>query len=352
MGLAMVLVMGCAPSGQAPADRSVNFGYENVVEDTKTLRSLAAKLDRSGATRIAVNAGRPEWSAFPWEDHEDFVATPAADRDLVAAAIDVLGPGRSVTITVDMLAPSTVEAHPELAGQNLRGELSTEFLSLSEVTQGEYAQRTVDFVGAIATRYQPDAIGITELMFDDFTFGELDLLAYRRFSGHADWPRTSDGEIDVSEPSIAQWRSAAIAGLVERLAAAAHAHGVELHMDVRANFSDPLAGRPESGHDYSLLLRHADLLEVWAYVGLPAHRDGGGAPDVDTLTRELVGGLGDDRVRISVGLWGSGSGTISADELEKSLEEAQQAGAAAVSVTPASLLTPAQWKVLNKLWKD
>lgn len=349
--LATALLMGCAPAPQVPAVRSVNFGFENVVQDTQALRGLAAKLDRSGATRIAVSAGRPEWSAFPWEGHESYVATAAKDRDLVAGAIDVLRPGRSVTIMVDMLAPATVEANPELAGQNPQGESSTEFLSVSAITEGEYAQRAVDFVSAIAARYQPDAIGITELMFDDFTFGEPDLLSYQRYSSNDDWPRTDSGDIDVADSTIADWRSAAIAGLVKRMAEASHAHGVKLSMDVRANFDSPMSGRRESGHDYSLLLEHADSLEVWAYVGLDAGRDGGGAaPDVAALTRDLVDGFGQDRVTISVGLWGNGSETISAGKFKKSLEEAQGGGATSVSVTPASLLTSAQWKTLNEVW--
>ena len=349
--LAGALLAGCASSPTPPPDRSVNVGFENVIQDHAALRDLADNIDRVGATRVAVSAGRPEWSAFPWEGHEEFVATAAAERDLIAEALDVLAPDRSVTLMVDMLAPATVSARPDLAGQNPRGESSSEFLSLSEITEGEYAQRAVDFVAALASRYQPDAIGVTELMFDDFTFGEQDLAAYRRFADTQDWPRDDTGAIDVGHPSIGQWRSAAIAQLVGRMADAAHAYDVRLIMDVRANFDNPLEGRPESGHDYARLLEHADALEVWAYVGLSTHRDGGGtAREVGRMSDALSDQLGADKVTISVGLWGSGSAVISADELRTSLEQVSASSAAAVSVTPASLLDSEHWSILTTVW--
>lgn len=352
LAVASVALMGCVTDEPlALQERSVNFGYESTILGPESLNEMAEQLDRVGASGIAVSAGRPEWAAFPWAGHEESVVDAAREKDLLADAIGALGTDRSVTITVDMLAPRTIAKDGELAGSDPDGSQSAEFLSVSEVTTGEYADRAVEFVDTIAERYQPDAVAITELMFDDFTFGEADRQSYLEFSGSSDWPREDDGAIDTADHSLAQWRSVALSGVVARMADAAHAHGVELHMDVRADFDDPEAGRPESGHDYSLLLEHADKLVVWTYIGLGTHRDAAkGFGGVTEMTRELTETFGADRVEISVGLWGANDTVLPFDDLEQALQEARRGGAASVSVTPASLLEPGHWSVLEDVW--
>jgi hypothetical protein len=64
------------------------------------------------------------------------------------------------------------------------------------------------------------------------------------------------------------WRSEALASLVARASAAAHANGPTLDMDVRAPWDDPNGDRPESGHDYGMLASAADRLVLWNYFGI------------------------------------------------------------------------------------
>ena len=175
---------------------------------------------------------------------------------------------RKITLTVDLLIPGWISTNPGLAGINFDGTRSTDFASVTALTTGPVGERLVEFVAEVTKRYRPDAVALTELMFDNNTYGGDDRDSYMLASGATDWPRLANGDIDVEHPSIASWRSGALASVVARAAAAAHSNGATLDMDVRAPWDDPAGDRPESGHDYTLLASAADRLVLWNYFGL------------------------------------------------------------------------------------
>lgn len=340
-----------APSvARIPDERMISFGFEDVVTHNGRLADTEPKLDSANVNSISISAGRLDWTAFPWDEHPSSASAPvrATGRDYVAEAIRILRGDpvapRRITITVDALVPRWIQHDPSVAGVDPAGIRSPDFASVSALDDGVVGARLVAYVGEIAKRYRPDAIELTELMFDDSTFGSDDLASYRSFTSRSDWPRTANGSIDTEDASLSAWRSSALAGLVRRAAAASHAEGAELHIDVRAPWRDPGSDRAESGHDYAKLARVADRLVVWDYFALEKQPP--------TYTRDLARRMVQRGIpfTMSVGMWAEG-GRIPARDLAAALRAAQQAGARAVAVTPASLVGPDAWQAVEQSWR-
>ena len=337
---------GPAAEPASAAERTVGVGYETVVDAAHTLPALARRLDEVNANSVTISVGRLDWTAFPWDAHPELEAVPG--RDHAAEAIKALGTGsdgrkRRITLTVDLLIPGWISTNPGLAGINFDGTRSTDFASVTALTTGPVGERLVEFVAEVTRRYQPDAVALTELMFDNNTYGGDDRDSYMLASGANDWPRLGNGDIDVDHPGIASWRSEALASVVAKAAAAAHSNGATLDMDVRAPWDDPAGDRPESGHDYALLASAADRIVLWNYFGLNGKGPGYSAE----LARAMAKRPG--RFAISVGMWAT-DGSISAADLASGLEASVSGGATAVAVTPSSMLDDDAWRALRKAW--
>ena len=334
------------PAAAPAAERTVGVGYETVVDAAHTLPALARRLDEVNANSVTISVGRLDWTAFRWDAHPELEAVPG--RDHTAEAIKALGTGsdgrkRRITLTVDLLIPGWISTNPGLAGINFDGTRSTDFASVTALTTGPVGERLVEFVAEVTRRYQPDAVALTELMFDNNTYGGDDRDSYMLATGTTDWPRLGNGDIDVDHPGIASWRSEALASVVAKAAAAAHSNGAALDMDVRAPWDDPARDRPESGHDYALLASAADRLVVWNYFGLNGKGPGYSAE----LARAMANRPGS--FAISVGMWAT-DGSISAADLAKGLEASVAGGATAVAVTPSSMLDDDAWRALRRAW--
>lgn len=354
-----VLITGAAGAviswraGTVPAERVISLGFEDVVTSSERLDQLARRLDQVGATGISLGVGRPDWTAFPWPElpEAESARVRATGRDFTQEAIDRLRTGsdgrtRTVTLTVDALAPRWIAQRPELAGVRLDGSSSEEFVGLTALTSGPAGDRLVAMVELLADRYRPDAVSFTELMFDDATFGPADLASYRAASGAVDWPRDGSGQVDPADASIAAWRSDALADLVGRAREQVAGTGVRMEVDVRAAWTDPAGDRAESGHDYDRLLRSADRLVVWNYFGL-SDRPASYSADLAHATRQRAPG----RFVISVGLWARDETIISPRETRVALQALTRGGAGAVSVTPASRMTDAHWAAVQRAWR-
>ncbi len=349
---------GCAPEPTpdpvAPdAQLTIGVGFEDVTAGSARLAKIGRELDRVGARGVTIAVGRPDWTAFPWAAHPDAQAS-SATTDLVRAAIDALGADREVTLVIDVLAPRLLEEHPSEAAVDADGSRSDLFAGAAGYVTADIGDRIVELCGAVAERYRPDRVGLTELFLED-TFSDLDRALYEEVTGEDDWPRTRSGGIDTEHASIADFRSQVVADFVGRCDAAAAEHGVGVDMDVRAPWADPTAGRRESGHDYPQLLAEVDRLTVWNYFTL--------SDRPPSVSRDLTGGmreqLGDDigRVTMSVGLWSGGAenqteahdSTVSPADMAEGVRASLTNGVTAVSVTPASRMTPEHWDPLARL---
>ncbi|MCX2749661.1 hypothetical protein OOZ51_17865 [Arthrobacter sp. MI7-26] len=366
-----VLLGACATEEQPrPAERMVNLGFEDVAaEDPAHLKQLGGRLDQVQATAVSIAVGRTDWTAFPWEAHPESASAEVkrTGRDFVAESIAALQqPGplqqsgplhqsgsldqsgtaqkRDVILTIDVLLDKAITADPSLAGRNPVGKASGSFASLSSLRTGVAGTRLAELAAAVAKRYRPTAVNLTELMFDEYTFGPDDLQDFTSAMHRSDWPRRADGTIDTAAAEVTAWRTHAMADIVRKVRSAVEPFGVDLDMDVRSPSVSASADRADSGQNYDLLLEQLDRIHVWEYVGLNNER----SPGTEELVKALRQRAG-TRYSLSIGLW-SGDGSISPDELERTLRLAADGGAASVSVTPASLMGDGHWDALRRAW--
>lgn len=373
----LLLLNGCggtdrAPQPDGPAVRAVSVGFEDVVREDQDWDAVNAQLADAGANAVNIAVGRPDWTAFPWPGQEATESAQVAEsgRDFVRDAVDALrtapdGSTRRITLTVDMLVPGWIESDEDVAGRDVEGEASPEFPSAAALHDGEVGQRLQEMVAHISDTYEPDEIALTELMFDDHTFGDDDLELYREMTGEEDWPRTEDGDIDASAPGIAEWRSRVLADVVSDTADTSRAAGVELAVDVRAPWSDPSADRAESGHDYELLASAADHIVIWNYFGLNERTASYSREITDALQSS---GIPSEKVIMSVGLWADSQGrsdaageggtdeesgeVLTPDEVREGLEASATNGVRSVSVTPMSLMDEDHWGAVAAAWEN
>ena len=347
-----VMTTSSAGSVSLPSDRMINLGFEDVVtKDPQHLPKLAQRLDSVNATAVSLAVGRTDWTAFPWAARPGSSSSDveANGRDYVAEAVKALGTSadgkkRDVILTIDVLLDRALREDPSLAGRDVHGQRSSSFASVSALRNGDAGNRLVALAADVAKKYHPTAVDLTELMFDDFTFGPDDLEDYKSTTGQTDWPRLANGSIDTADSHIRTWRGEAVADIVRTVAAAVEPYGVKTETDVRSPLKSASGDRAESGHDYDLLLKQVNRLHVWQYVGLNSER----APSTEQLVRAMKRRAG-SRMSLSLGLWADG-GVISADNFADALGEAARGGAESVSVTPASLMGDDHWQVLQKAW--
>jgi len=348
------VTVAVASAPPSTVTHSVSLGFEDVVIDdaaTTAWATLRSRLDAAHVNLVQLAAGRVEWTAFDWASYPGAAADPGTDH--LAAAIRALvprpdGSRRQVALTIDAFVPAMIAANPQLAGRAADGRPSTYLPSATALHDGVVGDRLVAFARELALRYRPDQIAITELVFGDETFGAEDLALYRRMTGARDWPRTASGAIATGAAAIGRWRAAVIYDLLARIRRALDqvtpqvGHRVSLAQDVRVNWTQPTAGRPESGADYGVLNQAADELVLWAYFGT----QGRTAADVGRLTAALGAG----RFTVSIGMWSGTDETavLSASQLAAALSAAS--GARALNVTPQSMLDADDWQALAAAW--
>jgi hypothetical protein len=340
------------PARKVPGERSVNLGFEDVIAGEDRWQEIGRHLAACGANAVSLAVGRVDWTAFEWERYPAAASSAVREadgRDLLAGALEALDahlpPDRGVTLTIDAFAPRLLAEDPRLAGRSPDGARSEYYAGVSALETGIVGERIVRLAGDLAARYGPDRIALTELMFDDATFGADDLPSYRRHEGAADWPRLPGGAIDTRHPSLGRWRSRVLTSLLSRVVDAVAGTGCRVEMDVRAPWDDPESDRALSGHDYAMLLTQADRLAVWAYTGLGDGSPQRAAAITASLARRFPG-----RFVMSTGLWAD-AGVLSAAELETALRAVADAGADAVSTTPTSLLQAEHWGALERAWR-
>lgn len=341
---------------------TIGVGFESL-KDPAQIDHIANKMDAAGAGGVTIAVGRPDWVAFPWEAHRDTWALSTTTEDdpfgaaLTKLSTDKAGKKREVTVVIDALAPDMIKRNPEEAGVNRWGEASTLFPNGPAYYSGTVGKRIVELCGEVAKRYQPDRIGLTELILDS-SFSEADKALYHHITGHRDWPRNDEGEIEFQHPTVHTYRSEVVADLVRRCRAAAAPYGVEIDTDVRAAWDDPNEDRSDSGHDYELLLKSGHHITVWNYFEMN-DRPASYSKNLTLGLYRQVGRHGIDNVTMSVGLWAGGDSDLAgSNQSEKTVSPRAMAdgvrasltnGVTRVSVTPASKMTDEHWAELGRM---
>ncbi|WP_345215387.1 hypothetical protein [Georgenia halophila] len=356
---------GLEPVVRHSARHSVSLGLEDVVDPQQDWDEVAARLDGAGVNTVHVSAGRVEFTAFDWDAHPEAAAEPGTDH--LARALDNVGAlpdgtCREVGIVIDAYVPAWIADDPSIAGLDTSGRRSTYTPSASALLEGAVGERYIEYLVAVAERYQPDQVSFSELAFDDETFGEEDLTLYRSMTGASDWPRRSDGTVDEDAVEVGAWRAEVLAGFLRRARAALEeveqrtGQQIQLVTDVQVSWDDVLGGKPSVGHDYGVLASAVDELILWAYLGTQGRAPG----DLERLAAALDDMPVDaERFTISIGLWDEQTpearqteATISPEVLAASLTAAQTHHIVAVNVTPYSLMSPAHWEVVDEAWDD
>lgn len=350
----MVSLTACTSSvSPAPESLAVGIGFESVTDPETNWDEVRENFDAAGVDAFTISIGRPEWAGFAWNGQQDHWA-PAirraedAGRDLVREAIETLSldTDRAVTLTVDVLSPLAVSEDEELAGAFPDGSAAEAFPSATALYQGEIGDRIVAMCGAAAQRYSPDRLAITELLGDTF-FADSDEELFSEMTGRDGFPRTADGEVDLTDAAVTDWQSEIVTDLIQRCGEAAE---IPVEMDVRVNWEDPGAGRPDSGHRYPDIYDTGAHLTLWAYSGLA------GVPAESTA--DLAAGMKEQfsaeelsRTTLSTGLWSEGGSTQSPGDLVTAVRAAASVaeGPAEILITPLSMLTDEHWEALNEL---
>jgi len=294
--------------------------------------------------RVAVSAGRADWTYFRWAGNESWwsSAQTAADTDMLEHTLAVLRQhGYHTTAILDVFGERYLERYPAAAARDIDGKRSKEIICSTELAEGAAGDHLIHAAEALAATTQADTVAITELFYDKHCYDDRCLLAFKKATGRADWPRNAKGMIDYRDPSIGAWRSRQVAAIVARLGKVVHAHGKKLALDVKVSNGDVMRDSLENGQDYHLLAPYVDEFVVWDYFALegdPPERSARVAAYFDDE-------FGADKFYLSIGLWDR-SGTLPSEKLARALRSAQEGGATKVWITPAEKMTTAHWKAL------
>jgi hypothetical protein len=180
-------------------------------------------------------------------------------------------------------------------------------------------------------------------------YGPDDKASYMSYSGNSDWPRNPDGTIAINDKSIGDWRTHVLDVYLDKIVAVCHKYGKQFFLDVNLDYGSTPGSLAhvtnEHGMNYSVVLEHTDRLIVWGYFALD-----GFPPEYLRNVAQFLSGFGQDRVILSIGLWGKSDSVVSADELRRAVLASQAGGMSNLWITPGSRMSANHWKVLDELW--
>jgi hypothetical protein len=335
---------------------AVRVDYQDISKRGGEVNALEAEMKRTGVNMVAVGAGRVDWTYFPWKGHNDRWASEVQQNgiDLLAKDSARFGKWAHVSAVVDVLAPRYIQAHPETAAISWAGLPSKNLVSTLDLVEGEFGQDLLGMIEDIAAQYPVNSILITELVYYVDGYGEKDKTAYLTYTGREDWPRTTDGLINIDDLSIGAWRSYEIGRFLEKASKIVHQHNKQLFVEVRVSLDEAGNVLTKTGTDVNMMLKYTDRLVVWGN-----HDLGGRSPEALSSVGQFLTTYGADRVILMIGLWdkvydseisNERVSAISADDLKVALSSSAQGGMTDQWVTPSFLLSEAHWQVLKGAW--
>lgn len=295
--------------------------------------------------RVAVSAGRADWTYFRWPGQEQWWSPEQTrtEADMLASALTALeARGYRTTAILDVFAGRYLQQHPDAAAVDLDGRRSREVVCSTVLAEGHYGEHLVAAARALAAATRADTVALTELFYDKHCFDDRCLLAFKKATGRPDWPRRADGRVDPLDPALGAWRSHQVAAVVARLAQAVHAHGKRFAVDVKLSRDTLFRNSAENGQDYRLLAPLVDELIAWDYFALEDQPPEFSARAAAYLADEL----GTDRYYLSIGLWAKYGRVIPPELLARALRSAKEGGARHLWLTPAKDLSRAHWRAL------
>lgn len=322
--------------------------YADYANSRGEVASWEQKMIAAGINMVALAAGRTEWAYFKWAGHESDWSSSVVDTNIDILADDAARYGQwaQVNAVIDVYAPNYISTHPDRAAVNVLGERSTNLISTAELVNGEFGQKLLDMVGYIAANYpNVDSISITELSYRIDGYGPDDLALYAAATGRSDWPRQSNGQVDIDDPSIGNWRSSALGEFLGRAAVIAHQYGKQLFMDVGVSVGNLSLMTNNKGTNYTAMLQNVDKIVVWNYFG-----EDGFPPEYSRDIAKFLTQFGTNRVILSVGLWGANGTTVSASDFKTAIQASLDGEMPNIWICPGSMMGADHWQVLADLW--
>jgi hypothetical protein len=340
------------------AVRAVRVDYLDVGKSRGEVVALEKQMQQIGVNMVALSAGRADWTYFPWRNHSDRWSTEVKTNGLDYLLEDStrFSKWAHVSAVVDVLAPLYIQAHPETAAVSWLGVPSQNIVGTMELVDGQFGQDLLDMINEVATYYPVNSVTLSELVYYTDGFGDQDKAAYLAYTGRSDWPRNSDGNINIDDPSIGSWRSYEIGLFIARAADIVHAQSKQLFVDARARIDENGTVAPYNGTDFDALLTYADRLVVWGNHDLDVYTQA----SLISIAQFLVP-YGQDRVIMMLGLWDRNYDTgtpkdqmsaISADEFKVALTSTKQGGMSNLIVSPSFLMSSSHWQVLQDFWSS
>jgi len=311
------------------------------------MNNLENLLRRSGINLVALGAGRVDWTYFKWSGKSENWS-----GDVTSSGIDYLAEDAArfhawarVDAVVDVYAPKYIEMNPNAAALSWLGKPSPYLVNTMDLVDGEFGRLLLDMISAIAANYPVDSISLTELMYYSDGYSDIDKAAYMASTGSQDWPRLSNGMINIDHPTIGEWRSREIARFLQKARTITDKYGKQLYIDAAVTWIAPANMGVEHGTRYDILLEQADRLVVWNYFALNGY-----LPDFSKQLAQVLRQKVGDRAIMSIGLWNENDTIITPAQLEASILASQAGGIKDFWITPSLLMTDGHWDVLTKLW--
>jgi hypothetical protein len=336
------------PEPAASGIRVMRVEYPDYASSRSEVPAWTQKMKAAGINMVALAAGRVEWAYFKWAGHTDDWASAVTDTgiDILADDSSIYGQFAQVNAVIDVFAPNYILAHPDKAAINVLGQPSKYVVSTAELVNGVFGQKLLDMVGFIAANYpHVNSISITELCYRIDGYGSDDLALFKAATGRADWPRQSNGQVDIDDPSIGNWRSAVIGQFLGRAAVISHQYGKQLFVDVGVSYDNLDLMSNNRGQNYNVMLQNVDKIIVWDYFG-----EDGYPPEISENIARYLTQFGLDRVILSIGLWGAAGTTVSATDFQAAIQASQAGGMPNIWICPGSMMTAAHWQALAALW--
>jgi hypothetical protein len=333
--------------GKPPAVHAMRLEYPDLATSRALVDTMETRMQRAGINMVGLGAGRVEWTYFKWAGHENNWSNDVKDTgiDFLAEDATRFRKWAHIDAVVDVFAPNYIKTHPETAAISFFGQPSENLVSTTELVEGNFGKQLLAMVEAIAANYPVDSISLTELFYHSDGYGADDKASYLAYSGRTDWPRLSDGTIDINDKSIGDWRTHVLDIFLDKIVAICHQHGKQFFMDVALSLDDLTKMTNEHGTNYKVVLEHTDRLVVWGYFRLDNY-----PPQNFVSIAQFLTQFGQDHVILSVGLWDENNQVAPPDSVRIAIQSIEQGGIPNIWVTPSLLMSAEHWQVLNDLW--
>jgi hypothetical protein len=341
---------------QITAVHALRVDYLDMSKSREEVDALESQMQQGGINMVVLSAGRVDWTYFPWRAHHDRWSSDVKETglDFLAEDSQRFSKWAHVSAAVDMLAPLYIQNHPAEAALSASGTASKNLVSTMDLVDGQFGQDALSLIESISAIYPVNSIMISELFYYTEGYGEVDKSAYMTYTGQQDWPRTSDGEIDINNPTIGAWRVYEIGRFLTKAAEIVHQYNKLLFLEVRVALDEKSNVVVENGADFTTFLQYADRLVVWGN-----HELSGQPPKSIAKVANFLLKLGTGKTILMLGLWDKlYSSDVPKDQMTAiqpgdlliMLQSADQAGMQDYWITPSFLMSRPYWGLLDNLW--